>query len=135
MRVLTLLESFPCVYNMVLHVCVEYWSCMCFGRTVCHEFRSKMVVKCEVYLRSLIWRQKYLISVERERCHLIVRLTIPTAVVLSMCIGVGGCGRPSLESVRRTTCASFVFTDSAPSSASAAEAAIILSIAHVITIL
>ena len=48
---------------------------------------------------------------------------MPTTVVLSMCIGVGGCGWPSSCNVIRITCASFAFRNRDPSSASAAEAA------------
>ena len=67
--------------------------------------------------------QKYLISIARERCRLMVLLTIPTAVVLSMWIGIGGCGCPSSSKVSRKIFASCAFKNSAPSSASAADAA------------
>ena len=48
---------------------------------------------------------------------------MPVTVVLSMWMGVGGCGCPSLSSMRRITFASFALWKSAPSSASAADAA------------
>ena len=52
---------------------------------------------------------------------------MPTAVELSMCMGVGGCGWPNSCRVRRMILASFAFRKSAPSSASAADAATNLS--------
>jgi hypothetical protein len=60
-----------------------------------------------------------------------VLLTKSTVVVLSMCIGVGGCGWPSLARISRKTFASCAFKKSAPSSASAAEAAMSLRMVHV----
>ena len=56
---------------------------------------------------------------------------MPTAVVLSTWIGVGGCGCPNAWSVIRNTLASCALRKRAPSSASAAEAATSLRIAHV----
>ena len=47
-----------------------------------------------------------------------------------MCIGVGGCGWPNSSSVMRMILASFAFKNSAPSSASAAEAATNFNILH-----
>ena len=76
--------------------------------------------------------------------------TILSAAVTNICPDGGGgggyihshgcvvrklTGCPSSDRIRRITHASFVFTNSAPSFASAAEVATILSIAHVITIL
>jgi hypothetical protein len=57
--------------------------------------------------------------------------TIPTAVVLLMCIGVGDGGWPTSARTIQTMRASFVFTKRALSSASAAEAATIFKIAYV----
>ena len=56
-------------------------------------------------------------------CLLMVLFTIPTVVVLSMCIGVDGCGCPSSARTSRNTFASCAFRKSAPSSASAVDAA------------
>ena len=39
--------------------------------------------------------QKYLISIERDLCHLIVLFAMPTVVALSQCTVVRGCRRPS----------------------------------------
>ena len=66
---------------------------------------------------------------------MIVLFTIPTAVVLSMWIGVCGCGCPNLERASRTILASFVLRNNAPSSASAAEDATSLIMAHVTAML
>ena len=48
-------------------------------------------------------------------------LTIPTVVVLSMCIGVGGCIWPNSVRAILITLASLAFRNKAPNSASAAE--------------
>ena len=63
-------------------------------------------------------------------CRLMVLLTIPTVVELSMCIGVGGWGCPNSCSVKHITFACLVFNNSAPSSASAADAATHFKIEH-----
>ena len=59
-----------------------------------------------------------------------VLLTIPTIQVLSICIDVGGCGCPNSSSVMHMVLASFAIKNSAPSSASAAEAATNFNILH-----
>ena len=61
-------------------------------------------------------------------------LTILTVVVLSTCIGVGGCVCPSSLRIRRMTLASCALRNSAPSSASAADAATSLRIVQVMWI-
>ncbi len=61
-------------------------------------------------------------------------LTIPTVVVLSTCIGVGGCGCPSSSRTRCMTLASCALRNSAPSLASAADAATSLRIVQVMWI-
>jgi hypothetical protein len=76
--------------------------------------------------------QKYLISITCDLCCLIMLLTIPTVVVLSMCIGVGGCVWPSSARMSHKTLASCAFKKSAPSSTSAAEAVTSLRMVHVI---
>ena len=63
-----------------------------------------------------------------------VLFTIPTVVVLSTCIGVGGCGWSNSERMSRMTLASFVLRNKALNSASAADAATSLRIAHVMAI-
>ena len=70
----------------------------------------------------------------RDLCRLIVSFTIPTAVVLSTWIGVGGCGWPISVRVRRIILASMVFKKRAPNLASAADAATHLRIAHCVSI-
>ena len=81
-------------------------------------------MRCDSLSRS----QKYRISMERDFCLLMVLLTIPTAVVLSMCIGIGGCGWPNSWRMIRMIFASCALRKRAPSSASAADAATILRI-------
>ena len=53
---------------------------------------------------------------------------MPTAVVLSTWMGVGGCGWPILAKVSLMTLPSFMFMNSAPNSASAANDAAIFRI-------
>ena len=64
-----------------------------------------------------------------------VLFTIPTAVVLSIWIGIRGCGWPNSVSIRRTTLASWALRNRAPSSALAAEAATSFRIEQVIMML
>ena len=56
---------------------------------------------------------------------MIVSFAIPTAVVLSTWMGVGGCGWPISAKVRHIILPSFMFINSAPNSVSAADAATI----------
>ena len=57
--------------------------------------------------------------------------TIPTAVELSMWIGMGGCVCPSSDKINRTTFDSCMLRKYTPSSASAADAATNLRVSHV----
>ena len=59
---------------------------------------------------------------------------MPTAVVLSTCTGVGGCGCPNSFNISLMTFASWALRNRAPSSASAADAATSFSIEHVVKI-
>ena len=70
-----------------------------------------------------------------DLCIFIVLFNIPTAVVLSMWIGVGGWGWPSSWSIRRMIRASWVLMKSAPNSDSAADAATSFSMVHVMAML
>ena len=65
----------------------------------------------------------------------IVLFTIPTAVVLSTWIGVGGWEWPSSWSIKGMICDSRVLMKSAPNSASAADAATSFSMVHVMAML
>ncbi len=58
-----------------------------------------------------------------DHCCLMELFTMPTAVVFSQCIGVGGYGCPSSFSARHMILASSALRKRAPSSASAADAA------------
>ena len=58
-------------------------------------------------------------------------LKIPVTFVLSTCISVGGCGYPNSSNVNCRIFASFAFKKSAPSSASAADAATFFSMEDV----
>ena len=59
----------------------------------------------------------------RERCLLIVLFTMPTAVVLSKWMGVGGCGWPISSNVIWMILASKALRKRAPNLASAVDAA------------
>ena len=52
-----------------------------------------------------------------------VLFMIPTAIVLSQCIGVGGCGCPSSNRINLTIFVFWAFRNNAPNSALAADAA------------
>ena len=67
---------------------------------------------------------------EQDFCLLMVLSTMPTAVVLSMRIGMGGCGCPNSVSVSRMIRACCALRNRAPNSASAAEAATMRRIVH-----
>jgi hypothetical protein len=74
--------------------------------------------------------QKYLISIARDRCRLMVLVAIPTAVALSQCTGIFGCGWPRSSRVVLKIIPSWQFRNSAPSSASTADATTNLHIKH-----
>ena len=81
---------------------------------------------------DLICDQKNLISMDRERCFLIVSFEIPVAVMLSQCMGVAGCGWPISCKVIRIILPSLQLRNNAPNSASAADATTNLRITHMI---
>ena len=70
-----------------------------------------------------------------DLCLFIALFTIPTAVVLSMWIGVGGWVWPSSWSIRRMIRASWVLIKSAPNYASAADDATSFNMVHVMAML
>jgi len=74
--------------------------------------------------------QKNRISIDRERCFLTELLAMPTAVELSQCTSVGGCGCPISSSVSLKIVACLQLRNSAPNSASAADATTNRKIAH-----
>jgi hypothetical protein len=74
--------------------------------------------------------QKKCVSIERDRCCLTVLFAMPTAVQLLQCISVEGWGWPISSSVSLKIVACLQFRKRAPSSASAAQAAIRHNIAH-----
>ena len=65
---------------------------------------------------------KYLISIDRDCCRLMVLFAMPTVVELLQCTGVRGWGCPSSSRVSRKIIPSLQFWKIAPSSASVAEA-------------
>ena len=78
--------------------------------------------------------QKYCISILLDRCLFTVPFAIPVAVVLSQFIGVDGCGCPISRKMSLVIVDYFKFRNSAPSSASAADAEKFLSIWHRVNI-
>jgi hypothetical protein len=73
--------------NMLMNV-----GCVMFGRVVAQVLLSGLIIESKESLSFTIEEPEILISIARERCHLMVLLTMPTVVVLSMCMRVGGCG-------------------------------------------
>ena len=112
-----------------------YVACMGLGWVVSHFFALCWCVTFRIFYASWHTNQKYRISIALDLCLLIVLLTMLTAVVLSTWMGVGGCGCPSLCKIWRITLASWAFRNSAPSSASAADAATTFKMVQVIMIL
>ncbi len=74
--------------------------------------------------------QKNLISVDLDLWHFSVLLVIPTAVELSLCMAMGGCGRPISSRVSQNIVTCLHLRKRAPSSASAVDAMMNLKIAH-----
>ena len=66
----------------------------------------------------------------QDRRLSIVLFKIPTTMMLSICIGVAGCGFPSSAKESCIIFASFAFRNNAPSSAPAADYATCFSIVH-----
>ena len=73
-------------------------------------------------LGFLVTYPKYLISIDRDLCRLMVLFAMPTVVALSQCTGVRGWGCPSSLRVSLKMIPSLQFRKRAPSSASAVEA-------------
>ena len=111
------------------------WSCICLGGAIPQIFLSWSVVKLEGALGCLIKKPRYTTSIEQDCCLLMVLLTIPIAVVLSMWIGVVGYGWPNSARISLVLFASFVLRNNVPNSASAADAATILRISYDIVML
>ncbi len=65
--------------------------------------------------------QKYLISIEHDRWHLIVLFAMPTVVALSQCTGVPSWGWRSFSRVSQKITPSLQLRNWAPSSASATD--------------
>ena len=105
-----------------------------------------MVLDCIISKIFLAWMQLYvhnfafdlicdpknLISMDQERCFLIVSFAIPAAVMLSQCMGVASCGWPISCKVSRIILPSLQFRNNAPNSASAYDATTNLRITHMI---
>ena len=69
-----------------------------------------------------------------DRCFLTVSLAIPVAVMLSQCMGIGGCLCPISYRVILMILPSLVFMNNAASSASAADATTNFRIPHMMNI-
>ena len=69
-----------------------------------------------------------------DRCRFTVLFAMPAAVLLSQCMGVGGCGWLSSSIVSLMIFASFAFKNIAPNLASAAGAATYLRIVQRVSI-
>ena len=87
-----------------------------------------MPLNIKVSLPDLIVYLENLISMDQDRCFFTVSFEMPTAVILSQCIGVGGCTCPNYSRMVRSILPSFVLRNKVSSSASATEAATNLKI-------
>ena len=87
------------------------------------DFLGLDAIVCPQF-RFFTWSvtQKNLISMDRERCLLIVSFAITVAVVFSQCMGVAGCGWPISCKVIRIILPSLQLRNKAPKPASAADA-------------
>ena len=92
-----------------------------FGEVVSKIFLTKMPLNVKISLLDLVCGPKNRISVDRERCLLTVSFAMPTAVRLSLCIGVGGCACPNSSRIVRSIFPSFALRKRAPRFSSAAE--------------
>ena len=119
------------------YIGLTYWRC--FVSSCFHAYYPRFSCTwCQFTWTSLCLTisqmQKYCISILLNLCIFIVPFTIPVAVALSQCIGVGGCGCPSFRQVSLTILDSFAFRNIAPIYASAADAATFFSIWHKVNI-
>ncbi len=85
-------------------------------------FLPWVVYDVKLVLCTSICNSKNLISIEQDLCHLTVLFTIPMAVELSQCIGVGCCTWPISLSVSWNIVAFLQLRNRALSSALAVEA-------------
>jgi hypothetical protein len=87
-------------------------------------------LKVYTFCASFSHVQNYLISIAHDRCRLMVLFAILTAVALSQCTGIFGCGWPRSSRVALKIIPSWQLRNSAPSSASAADATTNRNIEH-----
>ena len=99
-------------------------------------FRKIFLAWMQLYINNaafdLICDPKNIISMDQERCFLIVSFAIPAAVMLSQCMGVAGCGLTISCKVSRIILPSLQLRNIAPNLASAADATTNLRILHMI---
>ena len=105
---------------------------MVFACIISNVFLAWMPLYVHGAVFYLICDPKNRISIDQERCFLIVPFAIPVAVMLSQCMGVAGCGFPISCKVSRIILPSLQLINNAPNSASAADATTNLSIPHMI---
>jgi hypothetical protein len=104
--------------NMSMNV-----SCVVFRRVIAHVFLSRLIMKFEILLCFPIQQPDVTRFHGTGALWLIVLLTMPTVIVLSICFSVGGYGCPRLFRVSQRTLASWALWKRAPDSATAADAA------------
>ena len=101
-----------------------------FALVIRKIFHSGVPFKRIHILSIFSYVQKYLISIACNLCLLMVLFAMPTAIVLSQCTGIFGCGWPRSLRVDLKIIPSWQLRNNAPNSASAADATTKRKIKH-----
>ncbi len=107
--------------------------CVMLGRIIAQILLSGLKKNLKYFCILPSKSQKYCISIAWEHCCLMVLLTMPTMVMLLICLGVSGCGCWSSARVRQRTLACWAYRKREPNSASAVDTATSLSILQVMS--
>ena len=97
------------------------YGCMVLGRVVTEVCRSRIPIVADCFCAYLHCSQLILVSINFKFLLTMLSLTMPRAVVLSVCIGVRGCLCPISSSVILAGTASRKLMNSAQSSALAVD--------------
>jgi hypothetical protein len=95
---------------------------MVHGVVICEVAFSWCPINVKLVLLDSVTYPANLMSIAHDHCCLMLSFAMPHAVELSVCTGVGGCGYPISSRVVHKMVAFLVFSNSAPISASKAEA-------------
>ena len=101
-----------------------------FREVICKVFFGWVPLHIKLFVQYLVRYPEKSQPVNRDGCFFTLSFTIPGAVLMSQCTGVGGCRRPSSTRASRSTLPSLMSKKSAPNSASATEHTTIRSMPH-----